>query len=117
MMAPSTCGFSGCQAIVVGLGDGDEVAAEKHAGDARAARTARSPSGLRAADIGAGEIGGAGAHHIAAGQELQGGGVGCAFGLDEHLLTQFCREPVREVAESGPHRSPLAGLDRRNWEK
>ena len=73
----------------VGLGDGDEVAAEEHARDAAAARTARWPAGC-ARRRGGGEIGRAGAHDVAARQEFQRGGVGRAFGLDEHGPASRC---------------------------
>ena len=83
MMAPSTCGFSACQDGVVGLRHGDEVAAQEHPRDAG---QVEQRAGQRAAfgRVRRGEVGRAAAHHVAAGQELQGGGIGRAFGLDEH---------------------------------
>ena len=84
MMAPSTCGSQAQPAILVRLGHGDEVAAEE---DPRHARQGEHAGGQRAAGggLGAGEVGGAAvAHDLPARQELQGGGVRGAFGLDEH---------------------------------
>ena len=65
------------------LGHGDEVAAQEHPSHARQGENGRRE---RAANgrLGGREVGGAGPHHIPPGQELQGGGVGGAFGLDEH---------------------------------
>ena len=85
---------------LVGLGHGDEVAAQEHARDAR---QGEQRAGQRAAlgRGGRGEIRRAGAHHVAAGQELQGGGVGRAFGLDEHEAGLLCWL----IEETGPARS------------
>ena len=76
---------------LIALGDGDELGAEEHAGHAV---QCEQGCGERAAICGggAGEIGRAGAHHVPAREELQGGGVGRAFGLDKH----------RVILQSGP---------------
>src|SRR5688572_35715 len=69
--------------LCVGLGDGDEIAAEENARnaiDAEQALGQRRARGL----VGGVEIGGAALHHHAAGQELQRGRIWGLFGLDEH---------------------------------
>ena len=100
MIAASTCGFSACQDGVVGLGHGDEVAAQEHPRDAR---QGEQRAGQRAAfgRGGGGEVGRAVSHHIATGQELQGGGIGRAFGLDEHAPDLLC-VMVRKPDQRGP---------------
>ena len=65
------------------LGDGDEIAAEEHAGDAGNGKQALGERrGMRLAGVAV--IGGAVAEDDAAGQELQGRRIGRGFGLDEH---------------------------------
>jgi hypothetical protein len=54
------------------LGDGDEVIAEEHAGDAGNAEQARGKRGSGARFRLVAELGGAGFQHDLAGQELQG---------------------------------------------
>ena len=65
------------------FGDGDEIGAVKHAGDAG---YVEQPFGERRArgGVAAGEFHGAAVEHDAAGNEFQGGGIGGGFGLDEH---------------------------------
>ena len=67
-----------------GLGDGDEVRPEEHAGHAvdleQAARERRGCGILRFR-----EVRHAAGHHLASGQELQGRRVRRLFGLDEHV--------------------------------
>ena len=72
---------------------------------------ANSALGQRAAlgGGGRGEIGSAVAHDVAAGQELQGGGIGRAFGLDEHVAGLLLVQ-----RETGPRRSGRCALHRRN---
>jgi hypothetical protein len=69
--------------LAVALGDGDEIVAEEHAGDARdreeALRQRRTGSAL-----GIARVEGAGIHHHDPGQELERGGIGRRFGLNEH---------------------------------
>ena len=62
--------------------------------------------GERPARLGAGEIGHrAFAHHLAAGKEFQGGGIGGGFGLDEHGWAFRCSpldEPWRRPHQGKP---------------
>jgi hypothetical protein len=83
---PKNLGLKLLPAFVLRLGHGDEVGAEEDAGDARkreeCARQGAAPGGLPR-----GEVRSGGAHHVAAGEELERRGVWGAFGLDEHEMS------------------------------
>src|SRR6185312_10561464 len=66
------------------FGDRDEVAAEEHAGDAIDAEQALRQRRALGRRLGGGELGGALAHHGAAGNEFQRRRIGRGLGLDEH---------------------------------
>src|SRR6185312_17167797 len=66
------------------LSDRDEVAAEEHAGDAVDAEQALRQRRALGRRLGGGELGGALAHHGAAGNEFQRRRIGRGLGLDEH---------------------------------
>ena len=74
--------------LAVGLGDGDEIAAEEDAADAV---DREQPLGERRGRrlVGRAVFGRAGAEHDAAGQELQARRVRRGFGLDEHGVAPF----------------------------
>ena len=68
----------------VRLGDGHEITAQEHAGDAGQLEQGLG-QGRTVGGAGGREIGGAGAHHVPARQELKCRRVRGALGLDEHL--------------------------------
>src|SRR5690606_22869925 len=66
------------------LGDGDEVTAKEHAGDARHREQALRQRRI-AALVCIAELRRPAAQNLAARKELQAGGIGGLLGLDEHL--------------------------------
>jgi hypothetical protein len=112
MIVPSTCGFSVCQAISSVLVTVMKSPPRNTRATPGSANSAVA-SGLRAAVSGAGgEIGGA-ARPITSrpGQEFQGGGVGGAFGFDEHAANASkMRRDTGSVSQSysGCHCIPTA---------
>ena len=69
--------------VAFGLGDGDEIGAEKDAADIGEREEALGERRI-AGFLGAAELGGAGAEDLAAGEELQARRIGRGFCLDEH---------------------------------
>jgi hypothetical protein len=72
--------------LAIRLGDGHEVGAIEHAGDAG---HGEQPFGERRAGGGfaIGKLHRAALEHHAAWNEFQGGGIGGGFGLDEHCFS------------------------------
>src|ERR1700722_15078225 len=104
--------LQGLPRYLIILGDRDKVAAEEDAGDTG---QGEERCGQRAADgaDGRGEVGCREAHDVTSGKKFQRGGVGRAFGFDEHVCGLFCLN-MANPDRDGPV-SMRAYIGRNRW--